>query len=351
MLIPFGLRAGIRHVRRTFAGPGTLESTAARREVICPEEKAELSPAIVLPGQLERVIGAPAESSVAAEIEAMTTRQVSHAPTIAYHIRGAALLDGSVYAGRMRHFLFGDLRSAEKSPVRIEKAALASTFIGIKYFGHWLKDDCTLRLLCEDLGNPLCVRVPSHPDIASYSAYFQQDWSTSTDKAWIDHLLIMQDFGQNSFKKNRYEILRSRLRAKLGNQQVNSLIYLKRGSTGVSRLVHNEREIIDALAKRGATVLDVGSDRLERILTGLSQARLVISMEGSHCAHCVAALPSGSGLMLLQPPNRFCANQRGWADCLSIRSGFVVGEMVGPSSYSFSISEILETADLMLKHV
>jgi hypothetical protein len=351
MPIPLRLRPRLRQIQRAFAGPGTLESAAASREILCPEEKTDLNPVIFLPGQLEKVTGAPSESTLAAEIQAMTAREVTHAPTIAYHIRNAALLGGSVYAGRLRHFIFNDRLAAKTPPVRIEKATLASTFIGLKYFGHWLKDDCTLRLLCEQFGIPLCIRIPTHSHIAKYADYFEQDWSTSIDNALIDHLVIAQDFGQNRSKKQRYEILRSRIRARFGDHLARSFVYLKRGATGASRLVYNEEVIVDALVEKGFVVLDVAADSLEQILTVLSRAKLVISMEGSHCAHCVAALPSGGGLMLLEPANRFCANQRGWTDALSIRSGFVVGDAVGDTGFSFSVSEIVKTIDLMLKYL
>jgi hypothetical protein len=351
MKIPIRLRPAIRHVRRTFTGPGTLESVAVSKDIVCPEEKAELSPVVFLSGQLEKVTGAPLESTVAAEIRATTAREVNHAATIAYHIRDAALLGAVVYSRNLKYPVSDAFVASKTRPIQIEKAVLASTFTGLKYFGHWMKDDCTLRLLCEDFGNPLCVRIPPHSDIVKYAGYFGQDWSTSTDSAWINHIVIMQDFAQNSFKKQRYEKLRSRIKVRFGGQQASSFVYLKRGATGASRLVHNEAEIIDELLKRGFIVLDVAVDSLEQVLTVLSQARLVVSMEGSHCAHCVAAMPSGSGLMLLEPPNRFCANQRGWTDCLSIRTGFVVGDAVGDANTLFSVSEILKTIDLMLKHV
>lgn len=351
MKIPLFLRPGIRHVRRAFTGPGTLKSAAVSWDILCPEEKAELRPTISLPGQIEKVTGAPSESTAAAEIQAMVEREVIHAPTIAFHIRDAALFGGSIYTGNLRHFIFKTPKRTKNNSVHIENAALTSTFVGIKYFGHWLKDDCTLRLLCEEFGDPLCVRAAPHPDCAKYARYFQQDWSTAIDGALIDHLVIMQDFGQNNSKRQRYEVLRSRVKASLGSERAKSLVYIKRGATGASRLVHNEGEIINVLIEKGFEILDIASDKLEYVLTVLSQARVVISIEGSHCAHCVVSLPAGSGLILLQPPNRFCANQRGWADLLSIRSGFVVGDVMDGSSYSFSLSDILKTVDLMLEQI
>jgi hypothetical protein len=50
----------------------------------------------------------------------------------------------------------------------------------------------------------------------------------------------------------------------------------------------------------------------------------------------------------LQPPDRFTALSRGWAECIGGRFGFVVGSM-SERGYRFSASEILHTTDLMLR--
>jgi hypothetical protein len=110
-------------------------------------------------------------------------------------------------------------------------------------------------------------------------------------------------------------------------------------------LIGNEGELTDELARRGFIILDVVEDTLEKILSHLVSARLVISVEGSHVAHCCPSLPTGSGLMLLQPPDRFIGSHRGWSESLGIRFGFVVGEKKGRAAY-FDMGDILRTMDL-----
>jgi hypothetical protein len=104
----------------------------------------------------------------------------------------------------------------------------------------------------------------------------------------------------------------------------------------------NETELTDELARRGFTILDVVEDSLERIFSHLVPAKLVISVEGSHVAHCCPSLRTGSGLMLLQPPDRFIGSHRGWSESLGIQFGFVVGEKKGRATY-FDMGDILKT--------
>ena len=54
-------------------------------------------------------------------------------------------------------------------------------------------------------------------------------------------------------------------------------------------------------------------------------AKIVVSLEGSHIDHCVLASPKNSGILVLQPSDRFSATTRAWSECLGIRFGFVVG--------------------------
>ena len=274
-------------------------------------------------------------------------REVIHAATIAYHIRNAVLVDGSIYAGSMRHFLAdkSTLPSAKSAPVHLQKSALSSTPAGTKYFGHWLKDNCLQYLLAEKYSAPLSVRKPLSGHEKQYQQYFNQDW-TPTSCAQIDHLIVFQDFAQNSLKARRYQLLTERIRAQLAKFQSTPLVYLKRGDTGASRLIQNESEIIEILAKKGFIVVDISSDSLEYILSSLLNAKIVVSVEGSHISNCWFSPHNSSGLVILQPPDRFTAIHRGWVDCTGSRLGMVVGEITN-DGYYFSPSDILRTVDLI----
>ncbi len=353
MFMPVQAVPYLRLAKRVFSGRGSIQSRARRQEILCPEEKETIRPAVALPGQIERVTGADAGTTKEREIEAATSTTFIHAPTIAYHVNEAALLDGSIYVGSYKHLvadksLFG---SAMHDTLHLGSSALTSSYLGAKYFGHWLFDDCIKYLLAKEFSEPLCLRRPAsaftHQN--KYEVYFDQDW-TPIDRAWIDHLVVFQDFSQNSLKRKRYKILRDRIQERFPSHGRRECIYLRRGRTGVPRAIENEDEILNAVVKQGFIVLDVLSDSLDHIIGTLVNAKVVISMEGSQIAHCVFAVPENSGLLMLQPPDRFLTVHRGWTGCLNVRFGFVVGAIAG-IGYSFSVSEILRTTDLMLRNM
>jgi Glycosyltransferase 61 len=335
-----------RHFKRLFAGPGTLDTAACRQEIICPEESVTYLPVIHLDGQIERVVGSPAESTKEQEIESATRLTGRHAPTIAYHLRDVAIVDGSVYSGAMRFFVADLKPPGSVEPTDLDRAALVSSYYGVKYFGHWLRDDCTLHLLANDLDiPPVCLPGPAGLHIEGYKSLFDQP-GTPTFRARVKHLTIFSDYHENSLRRQRYERLREIVAAHFPRGACRSLVYLKRGADGVPRKIQNEAEVISTLVASGFTVLDTASTPLDELIETLVNARLVVSLEGSHISHCVYSMPSDSGLLVLQPQDRFSANQHLWTNCLGIRSGFVVGKLNG-AGYRFDPIEICRTIDLL----
>jgi Glycosyltransferase 61 len=352
MRLPIQFYSLRRNLTRAILGPGTLESTAFDREVICPAENVEVPPAVYLPGQLERVTGAPPESTKELEIDQAIRRKVTHAATIGYHIRDAVIIDGRIYAKRLKYPLRVTPSVASKRipPVELKKGALASSLLGNKYFGHWLRDDCLTYMLSEERSVPLCIE-PSFagPHLKNYQEYFDQEWSF-TQRAYIDHLIVFQDYGQNSSKLRRYRRLNEKILQRFSGRRKTPFTYLRRGNTGASRSIENEFELIEMLSRRGFVVADLEKDRLEEILEILVNSQVIVSMEGSHLAHCVFSVPSRSGLLVLQPPDRFASIHRGWAICQGIEFGFVVGSR-GSSGYIFSGQEIERTLGLMTQRL
>ena len=355
MRIPIRAVPYIRLAKRLFLGPGLPGEIAYQQDVLCPEEKTTIPPAICLPGQIDKVIEQKGDAwgckTRDAAIAEATSTAVIHARTIAYHIKDAILLDGRIFAGRFKYPIAEAslFTSSSEKPVRIKTAALASSFLGTKYFGHWLTDDCTRHKLAENFGTPLCVRMPGYTHRQQYQTFFSQDW-TSTDRAYIDHLVVFQDYSQNSSKRDRYKILRDQIRTRIPGRAANACVYLRRGQTGALRTIENEQEILDALTESGFIVLDIASDGLDHIIATLAGAKLVVSIEGSHVAHCTMTLPEKSGMLILEPPDRFSGVHRAQAGCLGVRFGFVVGTL-SDNGYHFPPDDILRTIDLLLREI
>jgi hypothetical protein len=351
----FPLRATpyVRLAKRLILGPGSLQSAAFHQDILHEKERVSVPPPIFLSGQLEKVIqqqpGVWGHKSKEAAIAEVVSTTITHAPTIAYHFRDAALIDGSIYIGRFKQPISDKslFRSDARETCQIQSRALASSFLGTKYFGHWLADDCTRYLLAEQFGTPLCIRMPAYPHKRDYEKYFKQNW-TSIDRAFIDRLVVFQDFSHNTFKRERYRALRARIKTVHRHKGRDTYVYLRRGATGAPRIILNEQEIMTALVTRGFVVADVGSDSLSDIVATLLNAKLVVSLEGSHVAHCTYTVPENGSLLILQPPNKFSAVHRDWSESLGIKFGFTVGNLAD-SRYQFSVSDILRTIDLLLK--
>jgi hypothetical protein len=346
------------YVRRRLFGNIPLRMAAYRQEVLCGEETINARPAILVSGQLERVIDTDDGTTIGSEILAATSSVLRPAPTIAYHIKDAIVADGSVYQGRFKAFVaarsfFKDSTSPRKAH-HIKVAGLASSQLAGRFFGHWLVDDCVQYLLAEKHGKPLCFRGPVYSEHRStYESYLAQDW-TPTDRAWIDDLVVYQDFywgiHQNSLRRAMTRSLRDRVRTHLPSCCNQSLVYLRRGTTGKLRTIQNEEELTDSLEKSGFVIVDFESVSLEKLLAILANAKIVVSLEGSHVTHCAFSVPENSGLILLQPADRFLGFHRGWTEAANVWFGFVVGAFA-ETGYFFSSNEIMRTVDLMIRNM
>jgi len=357
MFFPIQSIPYLRLARRIFFGQGSLESVAYEKEIICPEESEIIAPAAFLPGQLDRItewskdhdpwFGQPPSSGQIADVSATT---VNHPATIAYHIKDAVLFDGSIYVGKYRYPLHPNsdnsmFKLTEHTSNHLDKGALASTYLGTKFFFHWLADDCTRYLLTNEAARVVCARRSPYPHQQEYQTFFRQNWRP-IDRAHIDNLILYQDHGQNSHKRKRYETLRERTQSHIQPMDSGNGVYLRRGNTGAVRLIQNEDEIIDSLTKRGFVSIDVGSDSLSHIIRTISNAKIVVSMEGSHIAHCIYSSAKNSALLVLQPSDRFSSIHRSWSATLGLRFGFVVGSRSN-AGYYFPVPDILRTIDLL----
>jgi hypothetical protein len=358
LLVPIKIVPHLNYIRRNLFGNIPLTAIADRQEVLCSEETIHAQPAIFLPEQIDRITGTDTGSTVELELSIVTSEILRPSPTIAYHIKNAMLVDGSIYQGRFKTFIaarsFYRSPPAQSQPHRFKTVGLASSHLGSRYFGHWLIDDCTQYRLAEQYGHPLCLRGPVFPAHRKiYENYLGQDW-TPVDRAWIDDLVVYQDFywgaAQDGLRSAQTNAMREMTRAHLPSAGAQALIYLKRGASGAYRHIQNEDELITELSERGFTVVDVTSSSLEQILAILASAKVVVSLEGSQATHCAYSMPDRSGLILLQPPDRFLSFHRGWTASAGMRFGFVVGSSV-ESGYSFSPSEVLQTVELMLRQI
>jgi hypothetical protein len=71
-------------------------------------------------------------------------------------------------------------------------------------------------------------------------------------------------------------------------------------------------------------------------------------VEGSVQNHCLLAMPTGSTLLAIQPPKRFNAFSKTFADLLGINWAYVVAEP-DENGFRLSVKRLLETLDVVTK--
>jgi hypothetical protein len=358
MVVPIQFTPHVNYIRRNLFGNIPLKAIAYRQEVLCHDQTIKAQPAVFLPGQIDRITGTDPGSTIELEVSIATSETLRPPPTIAHHIKDAIVVDGSVYQGRFKFFIasrsFYEIPATDREPHRFKTVGLASSHFGSRYFGHWLIDDCTQYRFAEQYGPPLCFRGPIFPDHQRvYQSYLGQDW-TPVDRAWIEDLIVYQDFHwgtpQDSLRGTQINAMRDRVRAHLPSGGARTLVYLKRGMTGARRKIQNEEALLAVLSQHGFTIVDIESISVEQMLTVLANAKIVVSVEGSQATHCAYSIPNNSGLIMLEPPDRFLSFHRGWTASADVWFGFVVGSPCD-GGYCFSASEVLQTTDAMMRQL
>lgn len=336
------LEYGVKRVltRRT----QTYQEVSDKHWILCPQEITVSPTAIYLDGALDKVLAVQEETSYDYEMKRIGETQKEHAATIAYQIRDAHLLNGHMYKGGMKHALVTTKKSLLSSSLTdyIPKAAIACTACGNRYFGHWMTDDLTLTLAARQLAEPITVARKPYSHEPEYLHLFGIQ-ARALAQAKCSELIIIEDIGQNKFKRERYDFLRSRLKM-LEPVHQSYGVMIRRGASGVNRVLINEAEIEEFLATQGFTIIDPQSLSVTEIVRQALGAKVVVGVEGSHLLHGFFCMADRGTILTLQPPYRFNNSLKDYTDCLDMRYGFVVGKPV-PGGFMIELEDLARTLD------
>ena len=330
--------------------PRALSEYASRTWSIAPGETSKPNAAFFLPGQLDKVTGwVFADEHPGREMLGGFER--SHAPTRAFLLRDAWLIDGVLYKGTACEHLHPRRKGLPELRVTqtIDRAAVYCTPGGNMYFGQWLMDDCVTYPLAMAEGTPVTTAQPAYPHTKVY-----EDWlgmnPVRVPSAYLRELVIFEDVGQNQGKHKRFAAMGEKLRAHVDEVKPHPGVFILRGRTGESRLLHNELELADQLrVNRGFRILDPAKSDVPTIVSACAGAQTVVGIEGSGLIHGILLLPPGGAVLTLQPPNRFVSVYKHLTDRDGQRFGFVVGT---PERDGFHIvpDELERTLDLLSRH-
>lgn len=324
--------------RRLLRRPAALTDISSRSWAISPAETTSVPEAIYLRDSLDRIEGVGVSTTRENELRRIKGGRTEHAPTVAHEIRHAHLLDGSLYKGPWRWLLARGRRPLySRGDCVFEKsAALACTYYGSFYFGHWMRDDLSLALAADGIGKPVSTERAAFRHEPRYRELLGVHTAAYAACAF-DRIVVVEDFSQNAFKRKRYDELRARLAARIPESPFRR-VYLRRGAIGAQdpRVLTNGEQVESFLAARGFAVVDPDRLSSEEICRHLRGARMVVGVEGSHLAHAIYTMAADGVVCALQPPHRFNNVYKDYADCLGMRYAFVIGV---PGSGGFMIAE------------
>lgn len=340
-------RPALHFLRQASGRPAPdLDAIASERWTIAPGEKRFIKPATFLPGQLERVQAAEFGSVEHVARDLRGNFETDIGPTLGFRMKGVDFVDGVLYgAGALKHLR----RRARKSlayvvPRERVSGVLYESWIGNRWFGTWLCEDCLCYPLAETYGSPVVTTPAPKGHAASYEAKLGHHPRRITS-AHFEELIFFSDAEHNAHKKARADQVRARL---IGSSpaEPHPGVFLVRGSAGALRLLVNEQEIAEkAAVERGFRVLDPMTSTVDEIIAACAGARVVMGVEGSQLVHGMMVMPPDASLFVIQPPDRTVSTLKAITDRQGQGYSFVVGTG-NLDGFSASWEEIDRTLDL-----
>jgi hypothetical protein len=316
------------------------------RKVLAAAEESVEPPALALPDQLSRVLACEADTNLARETMRVAGGLRVHAALEAHELENATLTGGFVYARGLRMPLRprGSKWLGHAPSRRFEHALCTSSLYGLRYFGHFLTDDCSAAQLAHELGAPAVRLALDYPQASAYERAFGTPLE-SVEDAHFARLTVLSDVGQSSSKRRRYQRMRALVRRVTAVRSSGRGVYLRRSLGGPERVPRNDDDVAARLVREGFTLACV-DDPPEVLFRALNQAPLVLGVEGSHMVHGVFHVRDGGALLCVQPPRRFNNVLKDYTDCLGLRYGFVVAE---PQNAGFFVNEtdLMRTIELV----
>ncbi|MEM1413373.1 MAG: glycosyltransferase 61 family protein [Myxococcota bacterium] len=344
----------LRHlVRRLFAADiGPLEAGESRLEVICEAERGERLDAVFLPEQLERVRRTQEDTSYENELVRLSAGPVTHDASIAVQLKNARLVEGVVFADRVRcpltHERFSSLRTLrERTRVELGRAAIPSSTYGSRYFAHRILDDAVSGLAARKLapvfwaddGKALGEHVRTY--LRAVDLPERSLRNADIDELW----LFPHDYALNSHKTERIRALRRSVQRLATDGREGHGVFLRRRGGGLPRGLTNERELEARLAAKGFEIVDVPNLPAAEIQRRCRGASVVAGVEGSAFTHALLGAPLTAALVPIMPPFRFNNYFKDFTDVLGMTYGFVVGKG-SEEAFEVDVDELLETMDL-----
>ena len=284
-----------------------------------------IPPAIYDEVELSRVTAVDVDSSREIEWRRIKGGAMEQRASMAYEVRDVVLSQGCIIAPPMvRSISVGPLPFwGRYTETEEECALLTATLNTSRYFGHWVMDELTRILAAPRVGHAVAPPRPLSTHQREYLKIMELSQHVRTDVRFR-RLVILEERNQNAYRRERYSVLRER--ARRGRHAVPCTgVMLLRRQTGISRILVNEDDLADRLARLGFTTMCPMDYTVDEIFDACMDAPVVIGVEGSHLVHALLVMRERGTLLTLQPPNRFNNILKTYCDGLGLRYAFTVG--------------------------
>lgn len=340
---------GIQALRKAFGRPWPdLEAAATDRWTIAPAVRRHVAPARFLPGQLDRVRGVDFGSRDEIVASLRGGFDCTESETLGFRLRNVELADGVLYApGAVRHLRRRRRRSPiHHTPTEVTRGALYESWVGNRWFGNWLLDDCLTYRLAERFGTPVTTTPRGAGHMARYERLLGID-PKRVDSVRFDELIIFGDMPHNHGKARRADQLRTRLTGAV-RPEPHPGVFLLRGEYGERRVLRNERAIAETLRReRGFRILDPMNATVDELIAACAGAQVVAGVEGSQLVHGLMVMPRDAVLFVIQPPDRVLSVLKMTTDRQGQVFAFVIGEG-STDGFTARWDEIDRTLDMAL---
>ena len=304
-----------------------IEAVASERWTIAPATKRFIPPAKFLPHHLDRIRGAEF-GSVAEVLKGFRGKyETTQEATIGYRLKDVDLIDGVLYARNASKSLRPRARKLPvyASPKDTTSGALFESWIGNRWFGNWLSDDCLTYPLAEEYGTPVTTRPITRGHEPQYAQKLDLRPIYVGD-IHFDELILFRDKGQNEGKKKRALEIREKLLAS-AKPSSHPGVFILRGDKGDHRILSNETEIAEQFAARhGFRIVDPLASSVDDIVNACAGANVVAGVEGSHLVHALTVMPQDASLFVIQPADRVVSVLKVITDRQGQGFAFVVGD-------------------------
>lgn len=303
-------------------------------------------PAIFQIEQMDRVIQCGFGASLEGELQKISAKYWRTSPASVYDLKDVLVLGGHVFHHGERNLLrdYGLLRLSFRSIQRFDSVVVPNSFLGLHFFGHWLRDDCSGFELARSMGRIVSVRRPFNRDAAAYSEFLSQSWDEQ-DGFFARSSTFISDIGFSPKKGERLRVLRARLRKRIGQRIKPEIAFIRRGNDDPNRNPRNEDQLLVRLASLGVRIVD-GSSPISEVLGQVLDADIIVGLEGSQLAHAVLVLKEGGALIVLQSPFRFYNPHYEWVRLLEMNYGTVVGT-VAEDGFTVNFDDVARMIDRM----